>query len=303
MYFLSIVFLLGVVIFSTSPLLSEVKIPELSGRVIDQVGVLNQNQVNALEEKLKNLESQKGSQLAILVIPTTDGESIEQFSLRVVEEWKLGRKKVDDGILLLVVKNDRKMRIEVGYGLESALPDVICKRIISEQMRPSFKAGNYYEGIGKATDSIIKRVNGEELPKPDSEPAQESDSIGDTLGGIATIAFIIVVFGSSFASGFSSGGFGQWLISGIFALVGAIIQMGVLAAGNFSILFIPFAGIISFILFLLLIRMFSRRSSWGSSSSSSWSSSSSDSSWSSSSSDSFGGGGGSFGGGGASGDW
>ena len=195
------------------------------------------------------------------------------------------------------------MRIEVGYGLESALPDVICKRIISEQMRPSFKAGNYYEGIEKATDSIIKRVNGEELPKPDSEPAQESDSIGDTLGGIATIAFIIVVFGSSFASGFSSGGFGQWLISGIFALVGAIIQMGVLAAGNFSILFIPFAGIISFILFLLLIRMFSRRSSWGSSSSSSWSSSSSDSSWSSSSSDSFGGGGGSFGGGGASGDW
>ena len=147
-------------------LYAEIQIPELQDRVMDLTNTLTQEQKVHLADKLKSLESEKGSQLAILIIPTTDGETIEQFSLRVVEKWKLGRSKVDDGILILVAKDDRKMRIEVGYGLEGSLPDAICKRIITEQMRPSFKSGNYYEGLESATESIIKIINGEPLPEP-----------------------------------------------------------------------------------------------------------------------------------------
>jgi len=110
--------------------LALVAVPPLSGRVVDQTGTLSSNDVASLTQKLTDLETRKGSQIAVLIVPTTDGEAIEPFSLRVAEAWKIGRKKIDDGALLVIAKNDRRLRIEVGYGLEGALTDATTKRII-----------------------------------------------------------------------------------------------------------------------------------------------------------------------------
>ena len=109
---------------------ADVAVPPLSGRVVDQTGTLSSGDVAALTQTLKNLEARKGSQVAVLIVPTTAPETIEQYSLRVAETWKIGRKKIDDGALLVVAKDDRRLRIEVGYGLEGALTDVTTKRII-----------------------------------------------------------------------------------------------------------------------------------------------------------------------------
>jgi len=122
----------------SSPLQAEVPVPALTGRVVDLTGTLTADQKTALEAKLAAFEAEKGAQIAVLLVPTTQPEAIEQYSIRVVEAWKLGRKGVDDGVLLLIAKNDRKMRIEVGYGLEGVLPDAVAKRIISEVITPFF---------------------------------------------------------------------------------------------------------------------------------------------------------------------
>ena len=123
--------------------LALVAVPPLSGRVVDQTGTLAAGDIASLTQTLKDLETRKGSQIAVLIVPTTDGEAIEQFSLRVAEAWKIGRKKIDDGALLVIAKNDRRLRIEVGYGLEGALTDATTKRIIDEDITPKFKSRRF----------------------------------------------------------------------------------------------------------------------------------------------------------------
>ena len=123
--------------------LALVAVPPLSGRVVDQTGTLGAGDIASLTQTLKDLETRKGSQIAVLIVPTTDGEAIEQFSLRVAEAWKIGRKKIDDGALLVIAKNDRRLRIEVGYGLEGALTDATTKRIIDEDITPKFKSRRF----------------------------------------------------------------------------------------------------------------------------------------------------------------
>ncbi|MDD2776709.1 MAG: YgcG family protein [Gallionella sp.] len=145
---------------------AEVSVPELKQRVTDLTETLNAAQIQTLEAKLAGFESKKGSQIGVLIVPTTQPETIEQYSIRVVEQWKLGRKGVDGGVLLLIAKNDRKLRIEVGRGLEGGLNDATAKRIIAEIITPAFKQGDYAGGIAAGTDSIIKVVNGEVLPPP-----------------------------------------------------------------------------------------------------------------------------------------
>src|SRR5437899_12954655 len=120
-----------------------VAVPPLVGRVVDQTGTLGSDNVVSLNQTIRNFEARKGSQVAVLIVPTTDGEAIEQFSLRVAEAWKIGRRKVDDGALLVIAKNDRRLRIEVGYGLEGALTDATTKRIIDEDITPKFKSGDF----------------------------------------------------------------------------------------------------------------------------------------------------------------
>ena len=151
---------------------AQVPVPPLTGHVTDQTGTLSAEQKATLEQTLTAFEARKGSQLAVLMVATTAPEEVEQYALRVAEQWKLGRKKVDDGAILVVAKNDRAMRIEVGYGLEGALTDLTSKRIISESILPRFKGGDFYGGITAGVDQIIRVVDGEPLPAPTARAPQ-----------------------------------------------------------------------------------------------------------------------------------
>lgn len=141
-------------------------IPPLSSPVTDLTQTLNSQQQAALANKLTTFAKEKGSQVAVLIVPTTEPEAIEQYSIRVADEWKIGREKEDDGVIVVVAKNDRKMRIEVGYGLEGAIPDAYAKRIIAEQLTPKFKRGDFYGGLDSATNQITALIEGEDLPPP-----------------------------------------------------------------------------------------------------------------------------------------
>jgi uncharacterized protein len=141
-------------------------IPKLAARVTDLTGTLTAGQQNSLEQKLAAFEAAKGSQLAVLIVPTTQPEEIEQYSIRVVDAWKLGRKGVDDGALLIVAKDDHRVRIEVGRGLEGVLTDALSNRIIDETVKPAFRQGNFYGGIDAGLEQMMKLIQGEPLPPP-----------------------------------------------------------------------------------------------------------------------------------------
>ncbi|MDX8126604.1 YgcG family protein [Methylomonas sp. OY6] len=145
---------------------AEQVVPNLEQRVTDLTATLSAQQRTALEQRLQAFEQQKGSQIAVLIVATTQPEDIAQYAIRVVEQWRLGRKGVDDGILMLLAKDDRVTRIEVGYGLEGVVPDVLAKRIIDEIMIPYFRQGDYAEGINAGVDSLIGIFDGVPLPAP-----------------------------------------------------------------------------------------------------------------------------------------
>ena len=146
--------------------LAEVTIPTLDRRVTDLTNTLSTQQQADLESRLAAFEQEKGSQIAVLIVPTTQPETIEQYSIRVVDQWRLGRKGVNDGALILLAKNDRTTRIEVGYGLEGAIPDALAKRIIDDIMIPHFRQGDFAGGINAGVDSLIGLIQGEPLPEP-----------------------------------------------------------------------------------------------------------------------------------------
>src|SRR3954467_14722440 len=154
------------------------EIPPLKARVTDLTNTLNTQQRDALEHTPAELEQRKGAQIAVLMLPTTQPETIEQYAVRVQESWKLGRKGVDDGVLLIVAKNDRKLHIEVGYGLEGILPDAIAKRIIEDDIVPRFKQGDFYGGIRAGVDRIMRVVEGEKLPPPAVRTHPKAQGIG-----------------------------------------------------------------------------------------------------------------------------
>ena len=168
---------------------AQIAVPPLTGHVTDQTGTLSAEQGAVLEQTLQAFEARKGSQLAVLIVPSVAPEEIEQYALRVAERWKLGRKKIDDGAILVVAKSDRTLRIEVGYGLEGALNDAISKRIISEIIKPRFQQGDFYGGIAAGIDQIIRVVDGEPLPEP---KANLNDGV-DNIGQFAPIIFILAL--------------------------------------------------------------------------------------------------------------
>src|SRR3979409_168145 len=157
-------FLLALLLCWASIAFADVAVPPLSGRVVDKTGTLSSGDIASLTQTLQNLEARKGSQVAVLIVPTTAPESIEQYSIRVAEAWKIGRRKVDDGALVVVAKDDRKLRIEVGYGLEGALTDVTSKRIIDEIITPRFRGGDFAGGISAGVGRIVRVIEGERLP-------------------------------------------------------------------------------------------------------------------------------------------
>ena len=140
-------------------------LPALTGRVVDETGTLTPQQRGALEAKLQAFEKSKGSQIAVMITGTTFPEPIEPYSIRVADAWKIGRKGVDDGLLIVVAKSDRVMRLEVGTGLEGAIPDATARRLIDEVFVPGFREGNFYEGLDAGIDRLIKVIDGEPLPE------------------------------------------------------------------------------------------------------------------------------------------
>jgi uncharacterized protein len=255
-----------------------VAIPVLKTRVTDLTQTLTPEQQSQLEAKLTAFEQQKGSQIAVLIVPTTQPEDIAQYSIRVTDAWKLGREKQDDGILVLVAKNDHKMRIEIGYGLEGAIPDLTAKRIISEVMAPSFKQGDFYGGINNAIDKLIGLVSSEQLPAPESTAlsGKNFESMLPILlfGGLILGGMLRAMFGNFFGGAVTGGAIGvlAWILGG-----------GLLAA----ILF----GVIAFFITLIGPSGLSQMGGGGFGGGRSGGH------------DTFSGGGGGFGGGGASGDW
>ncbi|GAC1624049.1 MAG: hypothetical protein NVS9B10_09610 [Nevskia sp.] len=273
------------------PLLApaDVAVPELHARVTDLSGALNAAQAAALEQKLQAFEQAKGSQIAVLILPTTQPETIEQYALRVAEKWQLGRKGIDDGALLVVAKDDRKLRIEVGYGLEGVLNDAISKRIISETITPHFRQGDYAGGIEAGVTQMIGLVNGEPLPPP---PAGRTRGPG---GGHSGIAGLLVPF---FVLWFLGHVLKRMLGSGVAALsVGGVtgfIAFALLSSLAIALLVGFIAAVLAFVLYLgggaggFPIGGFGGGGFGGGGGGGGGG---------------FGGGGGGFGGGGASGDW
>ena len=267
-----------VLMFASGSLRAElVSVPALLHRVTDLTQTLTSEQQSQLEAKLAAFEQQKGSQIAVLIVPTTTPEAIEQYSIRVVDAWKLGREKPDDGVLVLVAKDDRKMRIEVGYGLEGAIPDLIAKRIITEIMVPSFRQGDFYGGINGAVEQIVKLISGEQLPAP-----AQSQPNGGKLWDMLYVVFI-----------------GAFVVGGILRAIFGKFLGGVLNGGLIGMLVWFFGGglivaiVLSIIAFFLTFAGASGLGHMGGLGGGGYGGSGG---WS-------GGGGGGFGGGGASGNW
>lgn len=170
--------------------LAEVPVPELAARVTDLTNTLSPDQKSALESRLAAFEREKGSQIAVLLVPSTQPETIEQYGIRVVDTWKLGRKGIDDGILVLMATQDREVRIEVGYGLEGVIPDVTAKRVIEEIMIPRFREGDVAGGLNAGIERLIGLIEGEPLPPPKKQTA--SGGAFDTYFPMLFVAAIVL---------------------------------------------------------------------------------------------------------------
>ena len=220
-------------------------IPALTARVIDQTGTLSASEITALDQTLSQFEARKGSQIVILIIPTTAPESIEQYGIRLGDQWKIGRKKVDDGAILIVAKDDRALRIEVGYGLEGVLTDVTSKRIIDQIIVPHFKQQDFYGGISAGVNAVMTVIDGEALPAPTSRPVNDYRSQPD-IGSFFPVILIVALIlggilrsmlgrlpGSLVTGGFVAvmawfifGAISMALIAGVLALVVALTGIG-----------------------------------------------------------------------------
>jgi uncharacterized protein len=286
---------------------ADVAVPPLTGRVVDLTGTLSSDDIAAQTQRLKNLELRKGSQVAVLIVPTTQPETIEQYSIRAAEAWKIGRKKIDDGALLVIAKNDHKLRLEVGYGLEGSLTDVTSRRIIDEAIAPRFKSGDFAGGVAAGVTRIIAVIDGEPLPAPAPEATHGQD-FDDWIGFFNPLNPFFLVAAAAVGS----------ILRRVFGrLIGSAATGGVIGAlawyflGSIAIAAI-LGSIISVVAFFFdSIMQASFNAGRGSGRGGGWvggSYSGGGGGWSSGSSSSdsdsgFSGGGGSFGGGGASGSW
>ena len=221
---------------------AQAAVPPLTARVTDLTGTLTREQQAGLERMLQEFEARKGSQLAVLMVPSTAPEAIEQYALRVAEQWKIGRKKVDDGAILVVAKDDRALRIEVGYGLEGALNDATANRIIRELIVPRFREGDFYGGINAGLDRMMRVIDGEPLPAPaKSAPGAQ----GETFQMLPVLLILALVAGSilrailgRFLGAAATGGavgFVAWMLAGAMAmalLAGAVAFFFTLVGGG-----------------------------------------------------------------------
>jgi uncharacterized protein len=219
-------------------------VPPLGARVTDLTGTLTSAEQSQLEQQLRDFEQRKGSQVVVLVVPSTAPEAIEQYSIRVTDVWKLGRKKVDDGVLVLVALDDHKLRIEVGYGLEGALPDAIASRIVDETMKPLLRQGQLFAALQAGTTQVMKVIDGEPLPEPDHRWSRSVNRLGNSL----PLLFIVFMVGSTVLRAVFGRVFGAvasgsllatvaWFLSGI-----AFAALGVGVLGFLLSLALGFGG-------------------------------------------------------------
>ena len=229
---------LSLCLISADAVAQAVDVPPVA-RVTDLTGTLAGAQQQALSQKLAAFEQAKGSQIAVLVVPSTQPETIEQYAIRVAEQWKLGRQGVDDGLLLLVALQDRAVRIEVGYGLEGAIPDAIAKRIVEETILPRFREGDVSGGIAAGVDQIIAVIDGEPLPPAASRAASPADA----LGSLFPVLFAVVLgVGQLLRRALGPAPAGLLLGGGAFLLIWLVVGTMVVAA---------IAGIVVFFLTLV----------------------------------------------------
>jgi uncharacterized protein len=277
-----------------------VAVPKLERRVTDLTGTLSAEQIATLDQRLAAFERTKGSQIAVLMVPTTKPETIEQYGIRVADAWKVGRAKVDDGLILIVAKNDQRLRIEVGYGLEGVVPDAVARRVIREIIAPHFLAGDFYGGINDGVDRLIKLIEGEPLPPPPAakaKPQPASEAYEQYF--VILLVFTVIVGGvltrllGRFFGATATGGIAGGLALLIAGTLFAAIAAGLLAF-VFSLLFGGAGGMVSR----------GRRGGWGGPvggwGGGSWGGGGGGGGWSGGG---WSGGGGGFGGGGASGSW
>lgn len=222
-------------------------VPELTARVIDQTATLSAAQVEAMGDKLASIEQRRGAQIVVLMVPTTAPEDIAAYAHRIADHWKLGRKEVGDGVLIVVAKNDRRMRIEVMKALEGALPDLLARRIIDEQMTPAFRAGDFAGGLNAAIDRIDAAIGGEGLPEPGMQGANGAGA-GFDLEDLTLFMFVAVpIIGSALGGIFGrklgavitagvAGGIAWWITASLLAAASvgfiALMLTGVLGAGS-----------------------------------------------------------------------
>jgi uncharacterized protein len=192
---------------------AQIALPKFDALVTDLSGTLTAAQQSALEEKLRGFQARKGAQIAVLMLPTTQPEDIAQFGIRLADAWQVGRKEPDDGVIFIVAKDDRTMRLEVGYGLEGVLSDALASRIINDTVAPLFKQGDFYGGVNAGLDQVIRVIDGEPLPAPD----QAWQKKGGEGANWPLIAVGLVVFGR--------------MLTGLLGRLGAAAAGGAIGAG------------------------------------------------------------------------
>jgi uncharacterized protein len=236
---LALVFLSALALLPLTVLAQDLQpVPPLTGRVVDQTATLSAAQRQALDERLRAFEQRKGSQIAVLIVARTAPEAIEQFAIRVAEQWKIGRGKIDDGAILVIAKDERALRIEVGYGLEGALNDATARRIIDEQIVPRLRAGDFDGGIRAGTDAMMRVIDGEPLPAPSAGSVAEDSP----MAMLPLLFFAALVVGGVLRTILGRGkgavaaggllGIAAWLLSGVLllgllaAFLGFVVTLG-----------------------------------------------------------------------------
>ncbi|HEY8069695.1 MAG TPA: TPM domain-containing protein [Burkholderiales bacterium] len=268
--------------FLAAPARADVPVPPLGARVTDLTGTLSAAQKDELQARIAAYEARRGGQIAVLMLPTTKPEEIEQYSIRVAEAWKIGRKGVDDGLIMIVAKDDRRLRIEVGYGLEGAIPDSVANRVIEERILPRFRDGDFYGGVRDGVDQLMRLAEGEKLPPPARAPAGRAGAADPTQFLIPALFFVLI-----------GGGFLKAILGRLGGSAATAAGLGVMAWLLFGLAIGVFAAIAGFLF------AFVNTGTGGG-----WASGGlGGGSWGGGSSSSWGGGGGGFGGGGASGRW